>query len=271
MSNTPRRASPVARRIAAVDQVDITSISGSGPAGRVMKADVLSARTADPAASKHPWLASRPPAPGVQHASQTPALRLAALAEPFGLTVMEVDMSRITAASALLAATRPSLALGDLVFVAQAATTALARHLLLNATWSEEWLIVRRRVHLGLIGRDGERRVIRDAQDLNVIGLARAMARRPAPQNDEGTFTLIDLGARPAFAMPLLAAGQSATLGLLVSRERPVVISQGGLDRVVVRPIAQLSLAYDARVLGLGHADAFLNDVRRSLERGSVH
>ena len=67
--------------------------------------------------------------------------------------------------------------------------------------------------------------------------------------------------------MPPLQAGQSATLGVVAVRPRPVVMSQGGADRVAVRPIARLVLAYDARVLGQCHADAFLNDVRASLER----
>jgi pyruvate/2-oxoglutarate dehydrogenase complex dihydrolipoamide acyltransferase (E2) component len=200
-------------------------------------------------------------------ASHPSVQRIEALAEPYALTVMEVDLGAVAAARAQIAAAGRGLVAGDHVLVAHAAVMALARHLLLNAVWTEDWLVLRRRVHLAVIQPDGERRVVGDAQDRNALGIARAFARPAAAQPAEGTFTLIDLGGQPVYAMPPLPMGQTAALGVVAARQRPVVVSQGGVDRVAVRPIAQLVLAYDARVLDQCHADAFLNDVRGSLER----
>jgi pyruvate/2-oxoglutarate dehydrogenase complex dihydrolipoamide acyltransferase (E2) component len=139
-------------------------------------------------------------------------------------------------------------------------------------------IVVRRRVHLGLaiaLPAGMAAPVIYDAQDLNLRGMARALAdaiRRaeagvPRPGAPEGgTFTISShtSGALWSSTPPIFPL-QSASLGVGVVRRRPLVISANGADQVVVRPTAVLTLAYDARVLDQCGADAFLRDLQRNL------
>jgi pyruvate/2-oxoglutarate dehydrogenase complex dihydrolipoamide acyltransferase (E2) component len=156
-----------------------------------------------------------------------------------------------------------------LAIIALAAASALVRHPLLNGAWSDAGLILRRRVHLELVRASGERAFVRDAQDLNARGIARTLRRSLTVMPGESTFSIAEVGERAVWAMPPIGAGQSAGLGVSAGIPRPVVISEAGIDRVAMRPICQLMLAYDARVLGQGHADAFLREVQGILEAGA--
>ena len=163
--------------------------------------------------------------------------------------------------------------------IALAAVEALSQHPLLNSSWSDECIILRRRVHLGLAVAldDGLiTPVIREAQDLNLRGMARAVADaarraragalRPGEASG-GTFTLTDPGAGALwFGTPIISQHQCAILGVGAVRPRPLVVVAGVGDRVVVSPTTLLTLAYDARVLDQCRADAFLRDVKRRLE-----
>jgi pyruvate/2-oxoglutarate dehydrogenase complex dihydrolipoamide acyltransferase (E2) component len=261
------RASPVARRAAVALGFDITSVSGSGPAGRIMKADVLAAH----ARSSTPAARQLSDSVAVSHAGQPHSafvLRHTAPAEPYALTVTDVDLSHALEACSRLQASfaRRGIPLDTIALIAQAAVDALVYHPLLNGAWGDDGLILRRRIHLGLVGPNGQRAVARNAQDLNLRGLARALALTSDAEHDEpATFTLADGGEQAVWATPAPAHGQTAALAVGAIRMAAVALCAGGADRLVVRPIALLSLAYDARVLGQHHADAFLRDLKARL------
>jgi 2-oxoglutarate dehydrogenase E2 component (dihydrolipoamide succinyltransferase) len=123
-------------------------------------------------------------------------------------------------------------------------------------------------VQLAIAARARPATVICDAQDLNLRGLARALASAHVAGTPvaASTFTIVDL-SDPFWGDPSgLARRQSALLGVGAIRRRPLVVADRGIDRIVVHPAALLTLAYDVRVLGQCHADAFLRDVRRRLE-----
>jgi pyruvate/2-oxoglutarate dehydrogenase complex dihydrolipoamide acyltransferase (E2) component len=276
-ATSPRRITPVARRIAELADIDITLVVGTGPGGCILKRDVLALHNDRP-----------PPTNDGSHTTVSPMRR--AIAEhmlrsrstaPHALTAMEVDMSRVAATRARWRVdfARRGVDLTYTACIALAAVAALSQHSLLNSSWSDVGIILRRRVHLGVAVAlpDGLiTPVIREAQDLNLRGMARALAdvarraRARALRPGEaagGTFTITNPGAGALwFGTPIIAQPQSAILGVGVVRPHPLVISAGGVDRIVVRPAALLTLAYDARVLGQQHADAFLRDVKRALE-----
>ncbi|HET9221392.1 MAG TPA: dihydrolipoamide acetyltransferase family protein [Roseiflexaceae bacterium] len=300
-----RRATPVARRIAAKAEIDITRIGGSGPGGRISKADVLaylgnarlgaidganrrSSKQADGSGlstekdssilnSQFSALNALSP---MRRAIAAHLVRSRATS-PHALTAMEVDMGQVAVARACLrdGFARRGIDLTYTACVALAAVEALLRHPLLNSSWSDAGIVLRRRVHLGLAVAlpDGLiTPVIREAQDLNLRGMARAVADvarraragalRPGEASG-GTFTVTNPGAGSLwFGTPIIAQPHSAILGVGAVRKRPLVVDEGGIDRIVVRPTALLTLAYDARVLDQYHADAYLRDVKRNLE-----
>ncbi|HEU4328333.1 MAG TPA: 2-oxo acid dehydrogenase subunit E2 [Roseiflexaceae bacterium] len=278
------RATPLARRIAAERGLDLATLAGSGPGGCVMKRDVLGpeehAAATSPAPPAAP-VAAEPPVPALPVTQPTaaeakpdidvrPTAPLAGLAldalSTHILTAVEVDLG---AAEILLARQNGRRGAADLLAcVAQGAVAALLRFPLLNAAWHDDGIVARRRVHLGVRrARDGQTiaLTIPDAQDLNLRGLARALAGRVQPDQPRATFTIVagdNWGATPA-----PPAGQSALLHLGAVAARPVVVGTGAAERISIRPTALLTLAFDARILDQRQADAYLAAVRHSLEQ----
>jgi pyruvate/2-oxoglutarate dehydrogenase complex dihydrolipoamide acyltransferase (E2) component len=270
-----QRASPVARRAAAAAGLDLATLVGSGPGGRVMKHDVLVAAQA----AQHDAHVRAPSR--MRRAIAEHMVRSRATA-PHALTAVEVDMGQVAAVRERY---RPIFAQRglDLTYtacIALAVVEALLQHPLLNSTWSDAGIILRRRVHLGIAVAlpDGLiTPVVRDAQDLNLRGMARAVgdlarrarvgALRPG-ETSGGTFTITNPGSGAIwFGTPIINQPQSAILGVGAIGPRPLVVSEGGVDRIAVRPTAILTLAYDARVIDQSHADAFLGTLKRTLER----
>jgi pyruvate/2-oxoglutarate dehydrogenase complex dihydrolipoamide acyltransferase (E2) component len=137
-------------------------------------------------------------------------------------------------------------------------------------------IVTRRRVHLAVVPCDSAPiRCVYDAQDLNLRGLARALGGAATEHTiGDSTFTIADLGdhtwgdpAAWARGVGILIKGRAAALGIGAVRARPLVIDDGGVDRLAVRQAALLTLAYDARVLDQCYADAFLRDVKSRLEQ----
>jgi pyruvate/2-oxoglutarate dehydrogenase complex dihydrolipoamide acyltransferase (E2) component len=174
---------------------------------------------------------------------------------PLATATLEFD------AGAALA--RASLA----VCVAVAAAGLLPQHRLLNARWGEDGIWLRRRLHLAVAVPTGQGlawTLARDAGDLTLRGMARALSAEPAlDAPGDATFALISLadGATWQSAPPPLA-GTVAALGLGAPRRRPV--ARGGA--LLVRPVAALTLSYDARALDHAHAAVFLRSLRDALE-----
>ncbi len=274
------RATPLARRIAAERGLDLAALDGSGPGGRVMKRDVLgpderaaaaapislaAPAAAEPPAPAQPIPRPAAPAPDVQRATPPAGLALDPLSTHI-LTAVEVDLG---AAETMLARQGSRRGAADLLAcVAQVAVAALMRFPLLNATWHDDGILARRRVHLGVRhARNGQTAAltIPDAQDLNLRGLARALAGQARPDQPQATFTIVagdSWGAQPA-----PPAGHSALLYLGAVAARPAVVGAGASERISVRPIALLALAFDARILDQPQADAYLAAVRRNLEQ----
>ena len=295
-----RHATPVARRIASASQIDITELNGSGPRGRILKSDVLAAienraesidhgsfpvaagheqETADYTLSSTDETSILPPS-SMRRAIAEHMVRSRATS-PHALTAMEVDMGQVAAARARAhdGFARRGIDLTYTACIALVAVEALLRHPLLNSFWSDAGIVQRRRIHLGIAVAlpDGLiTPIIREAQDLNLRGMARAVADvarraragalRPGEASG-GTFTVTNPGAGSLwFGTPIIAQPQCAILGVGTVRKRPLVVSEGGVDRIAVRPVALLTLAYDARLLDQCCADAFLRDVKRGLE-----
>lgn len=267
------RCSPAARRIADALHVDVTLLAGSGPSGRIVKRDVLAA------ADRRPTTDDQPIAHDFGAMSSVfPSSLLLVSPSPChpvtqALTALGADFSAVRTFCQRHAAAfaRLGLPLDSTACVALAVAGQLLRHRLLRARWSDDGLVVRRRVNLAIEPSDGRAMcLVPDAQDLNLRGIARALARperAPFHATNGATFALLAhrggsvWSGVPVVGLPTLAVG--------AIHPRPVVISEAGVDRVAIRPVALLALAYDARVLDQPQADAFLCDLRRALERFS--
>lgn len=246
----PLRATPVARAIAAQAGIDLTQVHASGPDGRIRKSDLQALPATAPAQRAAPLITA------VTSASDLSAV-------PRGLAVMHADMSAVVAFCSAHGAdfAGRGLELTELACIVQAIAAIFPAHPLLNASWHSDGIVVRRRLHIEASGSERHRCVIADAADLNVRGIARALAEAPPGDNLAATFGLSMVARPDGWRSTAMPGGHSAALACGAVTHQAVVCD----DAVGVRPLMWLALTYDARVLLPAQADAFLRDLCRRL------
>lgn len=186
--------------------------------------------------------------------------RLVTLPAPLASATFELDAS---ATLARMAALREGFALLRLPLsfgacVVEAVAALLPAHPLLNARWDEQALVLRRRVHLAL-GEGGEAglcwSLVRDAGDLTLRGVARALATRGGEQTEAATFAVVSMATGTAWHSahpPLPQTAAALSVGQPVQR----AVAVG--EHMAMRPMASLTLCYDARVVDHQGAARFL-------------
>ena len=273
------KATPIARRLARQHGIDLTTVQGTGPGGRVKQADVeaVLARRQEPQQVSDLAVS--------EILSLTPIRRRTAerMAESFRTAPhfylqVEVLASRLVDMRAELlpmieGLTAVRLSLTDLMLAAIA--RVLPRHPLLNATWADGQVRTFGEVHLcvAVAGPQGlVAPIIHRAERLSleqIVSARHALASKAqegclAPEDVRGgTFTLTNLGMYGIDTfIPILNPPQSAILAAGAIRERPV--GEGGA--VVLRPTLPLTLSADHRVVDGAQAAQFLADLRELLE-----
>lgn len=266
-----QRATPLAHRLAGTLGVDLALLAGSGPGGAIRKADVLAA--AGPPASL--TSSSQLPAAHGERAATRPQPAAAAFflvrpvaADPdtYGLAVMRCDFGQVLAVCAKRAPAfaQRGLPLDPLLCVAAAVVEALLRHPPFHSHWHDGSMRVPRRITLA-ISRPCGARLIENAHDLNLRGLARAYAHNTAPAARAGSFTLVEAPPEQLWCQPV--PGQGATLAVGAPHARPVPVREQGAERIGMRTTALLALAYDLRLADERQADAFLAEIIGRLAR----
>ncbi len=298
--------------------MDLASVSGSGVGGRIRKQDVLAAAEkaapepqpepepepeeepqAAPAASGRTSApAAKAPADGPQPGTTVKLSRLRqVIANRMNeslrvsaqlTTVQEVDVTRIARLRARAKAEferREGVKLTYLPFFAKAVVEALKQFPQVNASIDEEKKEVTYHgaVHLG-IAVDTPRGllvpVVKNAEDLNIAGLAKRIADVAARTRDSkigpdelsgGTFTITNIGSAGAlFDTPIINQPQVAILGTgVIVKEPKVVPGPDGEDVIAVRSVCYLPLTYDHRLVDGADAGRFVSAVKARLEDGA--
>lgn len=284
--------SPVVARIAAELGLDLGVVPGTGRGGRVTKRDILAyaenrAELA-PAELREPTVA----VDGVVTEQMSQMRRtiaehmLRSLTTSAHLTtVFEVDMSQVVAIRDSL---RPDyermygLKLSYLPFIARAAIDALRSWPWLNGELSGDTIITRNYVNLGIaVALDGGKGLIvpavKNAQELRLVGLTRAIsnlvdrARSKTLMPDDvqgGTFTITNPGTYGSIlATPIINQPQVGILDVEAVVKRIVVVSdEHGNDAAAIRPMMNLCLSFDHRLVDGAYAAQYLRDVRDNLQ-----
>jgi len=199
-------------------------------------------------------------------------------------SAIEVDMSRVVALRQKL---KPELLaqgvnLTYLGFISRATVDTLRDYPWVNGEIRGQSIVTRQLVNLGIAValEDGKGLivpVIRNAQDLNLTGIARsiqdlaerARTKKLLPDDVQGgTFTITNPGSFGTFhGTPIINQPQSAILGTYALVKRPWVIQDElGNDVIAIRPIMNLTLTYDHRLVDGAYAGLFLHDLRARLE-----
>lgn len=199
---------------------------------------------------------------------------------PHVTSVFEIDMSAVLKHRAAHkdAFARQGINLTLTAYFAAAAVTACQQHRYLNARWTDEGIYLNNVVHLGIaVALDDGLivPVIKNAQELNLQGLARAVndlaarARARALRPDEaqgGTFSITNHGVGGSLlATPIINQPQVAILGVGVVEKRVKVIN----DAIAIRPCCYVTLTFDHRVADGATGDAFMQALKATLESWS--
>ena len=299
---------PLVRKLATENSVDLAAVKGTGVGGRIRKQDVLAAAEAKkaPAPAAAPAAAAARSAPAAaapsplahlrgttQKANRIRQLTAKKTRESLQTTAQltqtfEVDMTKIVALRAKAKknfAEREGVNLTYLPFIARAAIDALKVHPNINASYNEDTkeITYYDAENLGF-AVDTEQGllspVVHNAGDLSLAGLSRAIndiaerARSGNLKPDElsgGTFTITNIGSQGAlFDTPILVPPQAAMLGTGAIVKRPrVVVDETGNESIGVRSICYLPLTYDHRLIDGADAGRFLTTVKKRLEEGA--
>jgi pyruvate dehydrogenase E2 component (dihydrolipoamide acetyltransferase) len=273
------KASPLARRIAAARGVDLSAIAGSGPSGRVTRADVDAAATSTSAPAAVNGAKGGATVHQLTRSQQTIARRMS----ESRATVPDIELRAEVQAHELVALrervrdiTDPAPSLND--FIVKASALALRAFPCVNAAYRDGAVETFERVNVGVAVAAKETLLVPtvfDADSQTVAEIAR-LARTLAARARDGsitpaelsgaTFTVSNLGM---FGIDSFSAvinpPQSAILAVGAMRRRPVVDEPSG--EIVARPTLQLTLACDHRVLLGADGARFLTYVRELLER----
>ena len=200
-------------------------------------------------------------------------------------SAIEVDMSRVVAAREALKKeyqAKHGVNPTYLAFVTKAAIETLRDWPWVNGEIRGEKIVTRSYVNVGIAVSLEEGKglivpVIRNAQDLNLLGIARAIAdvaerartKKLMPDDVQGgTFTITNPGGYGTFhGTPVISQPQAAILGTYALVKRPWVVEDAlGQDVIAIRPLMNITLTYDHRLVDGAYSGGFLRDLRARLE-----
>jgi 2-oxoisovalerate dehydrogenase E2 component (dihydrolipoyl transacylase) len=289
------RLSPAVRKLAAEHGLDPTALRGSGVGGRVTRDDVLAAvgsgtATAAPQVPAKP--AARPaPAPARVDGAREELVKLSVMRKsiaehmvrslatsPHAWTLQEVDVTnlvRYREAEKETFKARHGTALTYLPFVAQIVCEALKQYPWLNSTWTDEGVVLKRYVNLGIAVSIPDGLIVPVVKDADRLGFTdlvrtlndlaeRARNKQLKPEDVQGgTFTLNNTGATGSVAsQPIINQPQAAILTTESIVKRPVVIN----DAIAIRHMMNMCLSFDHRIVDGMMAGQFLAAVKKSLD-----
>jgi 2-oxoglutarate dehydrogenase E2 component (dihydrolipoamide succinyltransferase) len=287
------RSSPLVRRIAKENNLDLGRVAGTGSDGRITKEDILRymAEGGSAAAARQPW-SQTPAAPQVPP-QVVPMSRMrgiiaqrmveSARTIPHAYSIYKIDMTRIARLREREKKgfeQRHGVKLTYMPFIAAAVAEALGRYPILNASLENGGIRYHQNVHLGIaVALEWGLivPVVTRAEGRNFIELARAIAdlaeraraKKLKPEEASGsTFTLTNPGVFGGeYGMPIINQPEAAILAIGGLHKEPVVLTDAeGNDTIAIRSMQQFCIGIDHRLIDGADAGKFMLDVQKTLE-----
>jgi 2-oxoisovalerate dehydrogenase E2 component (dihydrolipoyl transacylase) len=205
-----------------------------------------------------------------------------ALQAPHAYVQMEVDATRLVALRDKVRRdyqAKEGIGLSYVPFVVKASAEALKRNPTFNAHWTEQGLMAKRRINIGVAVAVDEGLivpVIRDADQLSIHGLNVAIADVAGRAKDNkfrlddfggGTFTVDNTGYLGTnLVMPILNVPEVGIVTMEAITKRPVVVSTPDGDVIAIRPVMNMVLGVDHRANDGAGGAALLRDIKAWLE-----
>ncbi|MCG8398498.1 2-oxo acid dehydrogenase subunit E2 [Bacillus atrophaeus] len=274
------KISPVARKIAEKAGLDLKTLKGTGPGGRIVKDDVTKALSEQKREQAEPVSDQKAQETPVTGMRKVIASRMQeSLANSAQLTItMKADITKLAALQQQLSPTaeeRHGTKLSMTHFVSRAAVLALQSHPLLNSFYKNERIITHPHVHLGMavaLEKGLVVPVIRHAEKKSLIELAQSISenakkarggRAGSEELQGSTFSITNLGAFGVeHFTPILNPPETGILGIGASYDTPVYLG----EEIVRGKILPLSLTFDHRICDGAPAAEFLKAIKTYLE-----
>jgi len=292
------RSSPLVRKIARENNVNLSQVTGTGLGGRITKQDImafLEGTTAAPstASASAPARPSALPAPAAIPAESVPMTKMRQIIAQRMIesrrtsahvhAMFEVDITKIVQLRNKTKSAfeqRHGARLTFMPFFVRAAIIALQQFPIVNASIEGETIRYHRHVNVGIaVALDWGLivPVLKNADELNFLGLQRgisdlgerARSKKLKPEEVEGsTFTVTNPGQFGAvFGLPIINQPNSAIMGVGGITKAPLVVTDAeGNDSIAIRSVVHLTLGYDHRLIDGAVADQFMAFVKKTLE-----
>lgn len=278
------RATPAARRLARLNNVDLYDVKGSGPRNRVQAQDILNYQpavtgsavttVADDEFELIPWTPMRKVISEnmVQSKREVPHVVMTA----------EVDMTKVVSLRKdliSLVEEETNERLSYLEIITKATTRVLKKYPIFNSRSSEEGIYQYKHVNMGIAVALEDGLIVPVVKNADKKGLAELTtdikeltrkARNSQLSKDEmtgATFTISSLGkSKVKHFTPIINYPEAAILGVGGMYEKQEIITENGEVKVINKPVVELSLSFDHRVVDGAPASNFLSDLVTILE-----
>jgi len=293
------RSSPLVRKIARENNVNLSQVTGTGLGGRITKQDIMAflerpdASAAPAASAPAPARPSAPPAPAAIPAESVPMTKMRQIIAQRMIesrrtsahvhAMFEVDITKIVQLRNKTKSAfeqRHGARLTFMPFFVRAAIIALQQFPIVNASIEGETIRYHRHVNVGIaVALDWGLivPVLKNADELNFLGLQRGISdlgerarnKKLKPDEVEGsTFTVTNPGQFGAvFGLPIINQPNSAIMGVGGITKAPLVVTDAeGNDSIAIRSVVHLTLGYDHRLIDGAVADQFMAFVKKTLE-----
>jgi len=272
-------ATPVARKLAKDLGVDIQKVKGTGPAGRVMKADIKAAvETVKSEPVNQPVSSQVTEDIEIIKMSQmrkaiAEQMTLSKFTIPHTAVMDEVDVDELVEyrQEVKLLARQQNIKLTYLPFFIKAVVLALKAHPFMNASLEGDNILLKKNIHIGIAVDTPHGLmvpVIKNADHLSILELAKAIddlnarAQTKSLKLEEihgSTFSITNYGAfGSSFGVPVINYPEAGILGVGKITKKPVVLD----DEITIRNILPLSMSFDHRIVDGADAGRFMNTVK---------
>ncbi len=274
------RHSPAVRRLAEQHGVDLSRVTGTGMQGRVTRGDVQTYIDSVERAGPTPSQAAdeeRVPLSPIRRIIADNMVKSSSQI-PQAWSMVEVDVTGLVSRREAVRdefQRKTGVNLTYLAFAFSVVAESLKEYPLLNSSWGDNEIILKKRINIGVAVAAESGLVVpvvKDADNLTLTELARAVdsvtqkAREGRLQLEDvqgGTFTLNNTGALGSIvSRPLVNYPQAAILATESIVKRPVVVD----DTVAIRSMMNLCLTFDHRILDGAEASAFIDSVKQRLQ-----
>jgi 2-oxoisovalerate dehydrogenase E2 component (dihydrolipoyl transacylase) len=289
------KVSPAVRRLAERNGLELSQITATGAGGRLTRDDVIAHLSVQQAAGTGDATTGADSARAARSRAREELVRVSAVrrqiaehmvrsmsTSPHAWSLREVDVTRLVEyreAHRQDFQTRHGFPLSYVPFFIQIVCTALLNNPYLNSTWTDEGIVLKHYVNMGIpvalpdtlivpVIKDADQKGFDDlAHTVNDLA-TRARSKSLRPEDVQGgTFTLNNTGALGSIAgQSIINQPQAAILSTELIKKRAVVVD----DSIVVRPMMNLTMSFDHRIIDGLAASRFLNDVQRGIEEWSA-